>query len=293
MITEKLRDIYRSLMAVISNISPTLTSQIYYFSKFKKKINLKNPQTFNEKLMYLKLNEYEHNELITKCSDKYKVREYVKECGLENTLNDLLGVYNNANEIDFSKFPNQFVLKCNHASGFNIICEDKSQLNIEKTKKKLNKWLKTDYWKYVAEMQYKNVDKKIICEKYLKSKDENSIEDYKIYCFNGKPTICLVCIGRNLGKPKKFFFDQDWNLLKINKDSKELSNEYVIEKPANINEMYEYAKKLSKPFKFVRVDFYNYNGKVIFGELTFTPAGCTSTSYIDNWDQKLGEMLNI
>ena len=220
MITEKLRDIYRSLMAVISNISPTLTSQIYYFSKFKKKINLKNPQTFNEKLMYLKLNEYEHNELITKCSDKYKVREYVKECGLENTLNDLLGVYNNANEIDFSKFPNQFVLKCNHASGFNIICEDKSQLNIEKTKKKLNKWLKTDYWKYVAEMQYKNVDKKIICEKYLKSKDENSIEDYKIYCFNGKPTICLVCIGRNLGKPKKFFFDQDWNLLKINKDSK-------------------------------------------------------------------------
>lgn len=293
MITEKLRDIYRNIMSVISSISPTLTSQIYYFSKFKKKINLKNPKTFNEKLMYLKLNEYENNELVTKCSDKYKVREYVKQCGLESTLNELIGIYNNADEIDFEKLPSKFVLKCNHASGFNIICEDKSKLDIKKAKRQLNKWLKTDYWKYVAEMQYKNVERKIICEKYLKSKDENSIEDYKIYCFNGKPTICLVCIGRNLGKPKKFFFDQDWNLLKINKDSKELSNEYVIEKPANINEMYEYAKKLSKPFKFVRVDLYNYNGKVIFGELTFTPAGCVSTSYIDNWDDKLGDMLKI
>ena len=101
---EELRDIYRNIMAIISGISPTMTSQIYYFSKFRKKINLKNPQTFNEKLMYLKLNEYEDNELITKCADKYRVREYIKECGLENTLNDLIGVYNNADQIDFNKY---------------------------------------------------------------------------------------------------------------------------------------------------------------------------------------------
>ena len=107
---EKLRDIYRDLMAVISSVSPKMTSQIYYFTKFKKKINLKNPQTFNEKLMYLKLNEYENNELITKCVDKYKVREYIKECGLENILNELIVLYDNANEIDFDKLPNQFVL---------------------------------------------------------------------------------------------------------------------------------------------------------------------------------------
>ena len=126
---EELRNIYRNIMAMISSISPTATSEIYYFSKFRKKINLKNPKTFNEKLMYLKLKEYENNELITKCADKYKVREYVKDCGLENILNDLIAVYNNTDEIDFDKLPNQFVMKCTHDSGSTIICKDKKTFN--------------------------------------------------------------------------------------------------------------------------------------------------------------------
>lgn len=290
---EELRDIYREIMAIISGISPTMTSQIYYFSKFKKKINLKNPQTFNEKLMYLKLNEYENNELITKCADKYKVREYIKECGLENTLNDLIGVYNNGDEIDFNKLPNEFVLKCNHAAGFNIICKDKSKLDIEKARKTLNKWIKTDYWKFVAEMQYKNVEKKIVCEKYLESKDENSIEDYKVYCFNGKPKFCMVCIGRNLGKPTYYFLDADWKILKMNPAGKKAPDDLVIPKPKSMDKMYKYAEILAKPFKFVRVDFYDYLDNPVFGELTFTPAGCVDTNYIDDWDEKLGDMLVI
>ena len=181
------RNIFRNIMSLVSNFSPELTSRIYYRMKFKKKLELKNPKTFNEKLMYLKLNEYENNELIVKCADKYRVREYIKDCGLENILNDLIGVYDNVDEIDFEKLPNSFVLKCNNAAGFNLICEDKSKLDIKKAKKKLKKWMKTDYWKYVAEMQYKNIEKKIVCEKFLESKDGRAIKDYKIYCFNGKP----------------------------------------------------------------------------------------------------------
>ncbi len=288
-----LREMFRYVMSIISNFSPKLTSKIYYRIKMGKKLDLKNPQTFNEKLMYLKFNEYDNNELVTNCADKYKVREYVEKiCGKE-ILNDLIGVYNSVDEIDFNKLPNKFVLKCNHASGFNIICQDKTKLNIKETKKKLEKWLKTDYWKYVAEVQYKNVEKKIICEKYLESKDQNSIEDYKIYCFNGKPKFCLLCVERNLGKPKYFYFDKEWNLLRINQAGKDAPENFTIPKPESIDKMYEYAEKLAKPFEFVRVDFYDYKSKPIFGELTFTPAGCVDLDYFEDVDKKLGDMLKI
>ncbi len=288
-----LRDLYRIIMAIISTFSPITTSKLYYRRKLKKKLNLKNPKTFNEKLMWLKHNEYENNDLIVKCADKYKVREYIKECGCEELLNELIGVYNNANEINFDELPNKFVLKCNHAAGYNIICPDKSKLDINKTKKQLDQWIKSNYWKYVAEMQYKNIEKKIICEKYLDSKDNNAIEDYKIFCFNGKPEFCMVCIGRNLGKPKYYFMDRNWELMRINPAGINAPSDFTIDKPQCIESMYDYAEKLSKPFKFVRVDFYDYNNKPIFGELTFTPAGCIDGNYSEEAQIKFGEMINI
>ncbi len=287
------REIFRKIMSVISTFSPTLTSKIYYRIKIKKKLNLNNPQNFNEKLMWLKHNEYEKNDLIVKCADKYLVREYVKECGCDEILNDLIAVYDNAYDIDFDNLPNSFVLKCNHAAGFNIICSDKTKLDFSKTKKQLNIWLKTNYWKFVAEMQYKNINKKIICEKFLKSKDGNAIEDYKIYCFNGKPEFCMVCIGRNLGKPTYYFMDKDWKLMRINPAGINAPKTFNLEKPKCIDEMYKYARILSKPFKFVRVDFYDYEGKTIFGELTFTPAGCIDSNYTYDAQMKLGEMIEL
>lgn len=287
------RKIFRKLMAIVSTFSPKLTSKIYYETKLKKKLNLKKPVTFNEKLMWLKLNEYEHNELITQCADKYKVREYVKKCGCNEILNELIGVYDNVDDIDFEKLPDKFVLKCNHAAGYNIICKDKSKLDINKTKKQLKKWMKSNYWKYVAELQYKNIDKKIVCEKFLDSKDGNAIEDYKIYCFNGKPLFCMVCIERNLGKPKYYFMDRDWRLMRINPAGINAPDNFKIDKPACVEKMYMYAEKLSKPFKFVRTDFYDYNGKIIFGELTFTPAGCVDGNYVNCVQEKLGKMIQI
>ena len=287
------RKIFRKLMAIVSTFSPKLTSKIYYETKLKKKLNLKKPVTFNEKLMWLKLNEYEHNELITQCADKYKVREYVKKCGCNEILNELIGVYDNVDDIDFEKLPDKFVLKCNHAAGYNIICKDKSKLDINKTKKQLKKWMNSNYWKYVAELQYKNIDKKIVCEKFLDSKDGNAIEDYKIYCFNGKPLFCMVCIERNLGKPKYYFMDRDWRLMRINPAGINAPDNFKIDKPACVEKMYMYAEKLSKPFKFVRTDFYDYNGKIIFGELTFTPAGCVDGNYVNCVQEKLGKMIQI
>jgi len=287
------REVFRKLMAIISTFSPTLTSKIYYRIKIGEQLNLKNPKKFNEKLQWLKHNEYENNDLIIKCADKYRVREYVEECGCSEILNELIGVYDNANDIDFNKLPNSFVLKCNHAAGYNIICSQKKDLNWKKTKKQLNKWLRTNYWKFVAEMQYKRITKKIVCEKFLESKDGNAIEDYKIYCFNGVPEFCMVCIGRNLGKPKYYFMDKNWSLMRINPAGKNAPEDFKLEKPKCIDEMYKYAKILSKPFKFVRVDFYDYNGKTIFGELTFTPAGCIDKNYDDETNIKLGEKIKI
>lgn len=287
------RELFRKIMAIISTFSPTLTSKIYYETKLKKKLDLKNPKTFNEKLMWLKLNEYENDKLITQCADKYKVREYVENCGCGEILNELIGVYDNVEQIDSEKLPDKFVLKCNHAAGYNIICQDKSKLDIDKTKKQLKKWLKSDYWKYVAELQYKNVEKKIICEKFLESKDGNAIEDYKIYCFNGKPLFCMVCVGRNFGKPKYYFMDRDWKLMRINPAGIYASSNFTIDKPDCIDEMYMYAEKLAKPFKFVRTDFYDYNGKIIFGELTFTPAGCVDGNYNDSSQEEFGKLIQI
>lgn len=291
---EILRKIYRKIIAKITDFSPALTSKIYYFTKLKKRLNLQNPKTFNEKLMYLKLNEYEGNELITKCADKYAVREYITSCGCPEILNELYGVFDNAKDINFEKLPDKFVLKCNHGAGFNIICNDKSKLDIKKVRKKLNKWLKTDYWKFVAELQYKNINKKIICEKLLENNTTKQINDYKIYCFNGIPEFCMVCIGREEHKkPKYYFMDKNWNVLKINPDGIGLNDKTVIDKPKCIDKMYDNARKLSKPFKFVRVDLYECNEKIIFGELTFTPAGCIDANYTNQAQYELGEMIEI
>lgn len=290
---EFFRETFRKSVGVISNFSPKLASKIYYKTKIGKSLNLENPKLFNEKLMWLKINKYSENPLVTQCVDKYKVREYVKNNGLENILITLIGTYNNPEEINFKELPDKFVLKCNHGAGYNIICEDKSKLNIEEAKSKLNKWLKEDYWKYVAEVQYKNVEKKIVCERFLESKDGNAIEDYKIYCFNGEPKFCMICIGRNLGKPKYYFFDRQWKLMRINPAGKEAEKNFTVSKPKCMDKMYDVAKTLAKPFEFVRVDLYEYNEKPMFGELTFTPAGCVDNNYVDGADIMLGNMLKL
>ena len=198
--------ILKKTYKILSTISPTIASKIIYKIATKKKLNLKDPKLFNEKLMWLKLNLYKNNPLITECVDKYRVREYIKRSGCTELLNELIGVYDTPDEIDFAKLPDKFVLKCNHGAGYNIICKDKSKLNIYDTKQTLKKWLKEDYWKTYAEINYKKVPKKIICEKFLENENQNDIEDYKVYCFNGVPQFVMVCVDRNSDKKTKYYF---------------------------------------------------------------------------------------
>lgn len=290
---EKLRNFKRvtdkKLNKILLEISPILYKKKVYRQTFRKRIDLKNPKEFNEKLIWLNFNQYYKDPLVIQCADKYKVREYVEKCGCKEILNELIGVYENSEEIKWDDLPEKFVLKCNHGTGYNIICNDKGKLDKENVKIQLNKWLKEDFSKVAAEMQYKRIPRKIICEKYIDMGNDKLPIDYKIYCFNGEPRIILVMKDRDTSVTREFY-DMKWQRLHLREF--EGSPESPTKKPDNLNEMIEYAKKLSKPFKFVRADFYNINDKIIFGELTFTPAACMA-QYTEEISKMLGDWIDL
>lgn len=283
--------IQNSYYCFLTVISAELNTKSRYKSIFGKTLNLDNPTSFNEKLLWLKLKKYNNDPLVIQCADKYRVRDYVKKCGLSDLLVELYGVYNNADEIPWESLPNRFVLKWNYGAGMNLICKDKKQIDIDKETKKLNKWKKIKYWLPYSEMQYKETKKKIICEEYLEDKaDPDVIPDYKVYCFHGVPKAILVMHDRG-HDIKSEFFDVNWNLLE---NSKKYSNpEHITPKPKCLSKMLESSKILSKAFPFVRCDFYVVNGILYFGELTFTPAGglYTSTTLIEGKD--MTEFLQV
>jgi len=246
--------------------------ELLYQKKLKRKINLDNPRTFNEKIQWLKLND--RNPEYTKMVDKYKVKEYVGNIIGNEYIIPTLGVWDKFEEIDFDRLPNQFVLKCTHDSGCIVICKNKEKLNIESAKKKLDRALKTNYYYAGREWPYKNVKPRIIAEQYMEEKGEDQIKDYKIFCFNGKAKIILVCSNRNGNFKNTDFYDCDWNLMPFTRE-KHINNQKGIAKPGNLVEMLSIAEKLSNNIPFVRVDLYEINGKVYFGELTFYPSsGC-------------------
>lgn len=285
--------ISKSVYCMATLISPKLNTQLRYRRAFKKKLDLNNPKTLNEKLLWLKLNKYMKAPLVIQCADKYAVRDYIKDCGCEEILNDLIAVYDSPEEIDWDALPEKFVLKWNFGAGMNIICDDKSKLDKEQTLKQLKKWGKCKFWLHNSEMQYKYAPKKIICEKYLNDGKGKLPSDYKVYCFNGDAKYVMLCVGREFGHPKFYFFDQEWNLCRINRDSIAAPADLNVEKPKCIDAIFKYAEILSKPFPFVRADFYAVDDKVYFGELTFTPAGAMDTSRLPETDIMFGEMLHI
>jgi len=254
-----------------------------------KKLNLRNPKTVSEKLWWIAL--YWQSPLIVKCADKYLMREYAKDCGCEEILVPLLGVYNNAEEIDFDALPQKFVLKCNHGCGGHILCEDKSKLDIEATKKQLNNCLSEDYGKRFFEFHYSKIPPKIICEKFLDFSMEKSLIDYKIHCFNGKPAFFLVCTDRDYHDDSVVItsYSLEWEKLSLLKDEGKVD----VSKPELLNEMIEYAEKLSKPFPYVRMDFYNVENKKYLGEFTFTPQGNFMTYYKDSTLEMMGDLLKL
>lgn len=282
------RRIKYMFFCLLTIIDPKLNTILRYKLIHGRKPNLKHPATFHEKLLYLKLNNYNHNELVARCADKYTVRQYVEEKGFGHMLNDIYGVYYSASEINWDELPDSFVLKWSFGFGYNILCPDKSRLNISEAVKKLNKWHKSRIWLPFSELQYKNTIKRIICERYLSSSDEE-IYDYKVYCFHSVPRAILVMTGRQT-KIKAAFMDMDWNCLGYADRHDKLTD---AKKPDCLNEIYEACKKLSSPFPFVRIDFFVVDNKPIIGEMTFTPGAGIWTSQTDIDGQPMGFYLDV
>lgn len=290
---KKIRKFSRAFYAAISYISPRLNTKLLFYKKFGRFPDLKNPKTLNEKLLKLKLERYGKDALVRQCADKYRVRDFIESRGCGEILNKLYGVYSSPEEINFDELPDKFALKWNFGCGFNIICSDKAELDKENTIALLKKWGKEDFWSYYSELQYRNVDKKIIAEEYIGDEKGDLPEDYKFYCFNGKAYCVMLCEGRKEGWPHFYFLDRDFNLLRINKDSKAAPEDFKREKPAGIDEAFAIADKLSQGFEFVRVDLYIYKSKVRFGEMTFTPAAALDNKRLPETDLMFGQMLKL
>ena len=271
--------------------------QLMYWLNLGKKLNLKNPVTFNEKLQWLKL--YNRKPEYTIMVDKIKAKEYVAGIIGEEHIIPNLGVWDDPDDIDFDALPNQFVLKCNHNSGTGMcICRDKSKLDIKKVKAELRKGLKENYFMKWREWPYKNVPRKVLAEKfmvddeqYAKALNKSEIEDlndYKIFCFNGEPKVLFVASDRS----KKVCFDYyDMNLhhLELKQGGENFNGEVKL--PKQFEEMKDLAAKISKGIPHVRTDFYEIDGKVYFGELTFFDSTGMAKFSPEEWDEKLGKLI--
>lgn len=266
--------------------------KLYYRLRVGRKLNVRNPETLNEKLQWLKFNYRFPLQSIV--SDKLLVRDYVKEKIGEKYLIPLLGSWKEYSDIDFSALPNQFVLKCNHDSGGLVVCTDKEKLNHEEAKRKIEKSLKSNFFYIGREYQYRNIKPMIICEKFISDNGKVPM-DYKIYCFNGKPDVILVCrdrFSKNTHRASYLFFDQKWNFQPLDKGDENLQD-VDIPKPENLDEMIEIAKKLSEDFVFARIDLYNIKGKIYFGEITLSPNSGFDPDIKYETDLMFGKKLEI
>ena len=263
---------------------------------FGHRLPLEAPQTFNEKLQWLKL--YDRKPEYTVMVDKYRVREYIKEKLGEEYLIPLLGVWDRPEDIDFDQLPDQFVLKCNHNSGRGMfICKDKSKLtprDIRKIRRNLARGLAEDYYLTGREWPYKDVPKKIIAEKYMTdSAGSSDFTDYKFFCFNGYVDCVMVCLERSSGDTKFYFFDKDWNLKRLNIRGKNAPEGFTIPKPNQMDKMFEVAAKLSEGLPFARVDLYQSNDHIYFGEITFFPDSGFDANLLPETDKYFGDLIRL
>lgn len=264
---------------------------ISYHLRMNKLLNWNAPKTFNEKLQWLKL--YDRKPEYTIYVDKYAVRDYIAKTIGEEYLIPLLGVWDTPEEINFDQLPNQFVLKCNHDSGGLCICKDKSTFDIQSAKEKLGKSLVTDYYLASREWPYKNVPRKIIAEKYMEDSKTKELRDYKFFCFNGVVKALFVATDRqNKSTDTKFdFFDAEYNHLNFTHGHPNALQ--IPEKPKNFELMKKLAAQLAANMPHVRVDFYEINGKVYFGEMTFFHHSGFVPFRPEIWDKKFGSWLEL
>ena len=282
------RILYLSKLGFYDRMDDKKYLQKLYKAAFGKELDWDNPQTFNEKLQWLKL--YDRKPIYTTMVDKYEVKKYVAEKIGEEYIISTLGVWDNFDDIDFDKLPDQFVLKCTHDSGGLVICKDKRKLDIATAKKKMEKALRTSFYSEFREWPYKDVKPRIIAEQYM-ADESGGLIDYKFFCFDGVPRIMFIATDReNPNEETKFdFFDMDFNHLDIRNGHP--NAKLPPRKPKRFELMKQLASKLSNGIPHVRVDMYEVNGKVYFGELTFYHWGGVVKFEPDSWDKILGDWL--
>lgn len=276
---------------LVEMLSPLIKSDRLYLSIryrlfMKKKLNLDNPRTFNEKLNWLKI--YCHEPIYTKLVDKYEVKKIVADLIGEEHVIPTLGVWERVEDVDFDKLPNKFVLKCTHDSGGLVVCRDKTTLDIVAAKRKLTKALRRNYFNQSREWGYKFVPARIMAEQYMEDSETGTLNDYKFFCFNGEVKRLFVATGRWEGV-KFDFFDMDFNHLDITNAHPHSTT--PIKKPVTFDKMKEIAAKLSQGYPFMRVDLYEVDGKVYFGEYTLYHYGATVPFEPEEVDYQMGEWI--
>jgi len=278
------------LVLSLNQISPLLFVKYRFFLHYGRFPNLHNPCTFDEKLLWL--NFFWQHPLKTICGDKYTMRQYVEEHGLNHILTPLLGVYESVYDINFEKLPQKFVLKCTHGCGFNIVCRDKRNFDFEKAKRKLAAWMKLDLSKFAGELHYHYMKPRIIGEIFLEDLETELPVDYKVYCFGGRAHCTMVCCGREINNRAKYyiFYNLNWTR-KLPYTRESLQADINIPKPAAYEEIIHSAELLSKPFPFVRMDFYSIKGKPILGEMTFTPSGSIDSDLTEIAQKTMGDLI--
>lgn len=288
---------YRKMVEWTNRRFPVTICKMRFRKMFGREIDLKNPKDINEKILWLSL--YSDITEWSRMADKYAVRSYVEELGLSDILVELYGKWDRAEDIEWDKLPNQFVLKSNNGSGTVKLVTDKGKLDIPETTKMMDEWLHKKVAAATTEFHYHSIKPCIIAEELLDfSKDQNestSAIDYKIWCFNGRAYYIWACTNRIIGSTEVALFDREWNYL----PEKSVFNEHykeqkvLVKRPKNLEKMLEVAEKLAKPFPVVRVDLYNIDGKIYFGEMTFSSLGGTMDFYTQDCLYEMGNLIDI
>lgn len=266
---------------------------LIYKLNFGRRLNWDNPQNLSEKINWMKFNS--DTSKWTELADKYKVRDYVASKGLSDILVQLYGVWERAEDIDFDTLPKSFVLKTNHACGTVLLVEDKSKINESEIRGLLNKWLNITIGKETAEPHYLAITPLIIAEEYLKTSSGTGIVDYKLFTVSGKTELVMVCSDRKIGIGASIsLYDSNWNFCPERLGACHAGDGVAeIAKPASFDLMKEYAEILCKEFPFVRMDFYDIDGKVYFGEMTFTPKGGYCSTLTDEESLRIGKLIRL
>lgn len=277
---------------LLYRLSPALLAKHRYLRETGRPLPLDRPVTFDEKLLWLML--YWRHPLKTQCADKYAMRAYAADRGYGHLLVDLLGVFERASDIDFDQLPERFALKATHGCGFNLICRDKAGLDAEAARVQLDRWLKEDFSEVFGEVQYADIPPRLICERFLDDGTGAFPSDFKLHCFHGRVHFTTVCTGRGADGQGAAYdhYDRAWAIqMPISKSG--VHPERWRSRPDCYPEMLEAAEALSKPFPYVRMDFYALGGKPLLGEMTFTPAGCIDTGYTDEAQRALGDLIHL